>query len=151
MLCHVYARATRSVSIPAPVYCKFPERRARSLKNLLSDFGPFTDADIVCSRAKNHFDPNGNIDLSDTSTQASGSGGDPGLDAYRQAYRPPHGNQKAAMYFSVSKSFSSSVTATKTSGVPSSEISVARSSPDLPAFNFFNVIPRHQITEVMTL
>ena len=107
MLCHVYARATRSVSIPAPVYCKFPERRARSLKNLLSDFGPFTDADIVCSRAKNHFDPNGNIDLSDTSTQASGSGGDPGLDAYRQAYRPPHGNQKTAMYFSVSKSFSS--------------------------------------------
>lgn len=23
-LCHVYARATRSVSIPAPVYCEFP-------------------------------------------------------------------------------------------------------------------------------
>ena len=22
-LCHVYARATRSVSIPAPVYCEF--------------------------------------------------------------------------------------------------------------------------------
>ena len=23
-LCHVYAKATRSVSIPAPVYCTFP-------------------------------------------------------------------------------------------------------------------------------
>ena len=23
-LCHVYARCTRSVSIPAPVYCEYP-------------------------------------------------------------------------------------------------------------------------------
>ncbi|TFL04091.1 hypothetical protein BDV98DRAFT_563547, partial [Pterulicium gracile] len=34
-LCHVYARSTRSVSVPAPVYY----------------------ADIVCSRVKNHYDP----------------------------------------------------------------------------------------------
>ncbi|KAJ7904588.1 argonaute-like protein [Mycena olivaceomarginata] len=46
-LCHVYARSTRSVSIPAPVYY----------------------ADIVCSRAKNHYDPQGTVDFSDSATQ----------------------------------------------------------------------------------
>ena len=50
-LCHVYARSTRSVSIPAPVYCEpqlpsFPYSLPLTLRYL--------DADIVCSRAKNH-------------------------------------------------------------------------------------------------
>jgi eukaryotic translation initiation factor 2C len=76
-LCHVYARATRSVSIPAPVYY----------------------ADIVCSRAKNHYDPTGNLDLSDTSTQASGAGPG-GLEAYKLGYKPLHPNQRILMYFS---------------------------------------------------
>ncbi|CAK5279472.1 unnamed protein product [Mycena citricolor] len=40
-LCHVYAKATRSVSIPAPVYY----------------------ADLVCGRAKFHFDPNAGVDF----------------------------------------------------------------------------------------
>ncbi|KAF8891134.1 Piwi domain-containing protein [Gymnopilus junonius] len=78
-LCHVYARATRSVSIPAPVYY----------------------ADIVCSRAKNHFDPNGNLGLSDTSTQATGEAGG-NLEAFKQAYKPLHANQRTLMYFSLS-------------------------------------------------
>src|SRR5271168_5427247 len=50
-LCHVYARSTRSVSIPAPVYY----------------------ADIVCSRAKNHYDPSfrDDMEFSDSATQDS--------------------------------------------------------------------------------
>ncbi|KAJ7632790.1 Piwi domain-containing protein [Roridomyces roridus] len=40
-LCHIYAKATRSISIPAPVYY----------------------ADLVCSRAKFHLDPDEYIDL----------------------------------------------------------------------------------------
>ncbi|PPQ91938.1 hypothetical protein CVT25_000981 [Psilocybe cyanescens] len=65
-LCHVYARSTRSVSIPAPVYY----------------------ADIVCSRAKNHFDPQGPLRLSDAGSQVSGASGDPndgkGSPAWKQ-------------------------------------------------------------------
>jgi len=76
-LCHVYARATRSVSIPAPVYY----------------------ADIVCSRAKNHFDPRGNLNLSDTGTEASGAGPG-GIEAYKLGYKPLHANQRTLMYFS---------------------------------------------------
>ncbi|KAJ6500901.1 argonaute-like protein [Mycena sanguinolenta] len=72
-LCHVYARSTRSVSIPAPVYY----------------------ADIVCSRAKNHFDP---------FTQQSDSGAtetSETLEAFKNAYLPLHAGQKLRMYFSV--------------------------------------------------
>jgi len=76
-LCHVYARSTRSVSIPAPVYY----------------------ADIVCSRAKNHFDPRGSLHISDTSTQASGSGPG-GIEAYIAGFKPLHVNQQKLMYFS---------------------------------------------------
>ncbi|KAI6043152.1 argonaute-like protein [Pisolithus marmoratus] len=45
-LCHVYMRSTHSVSIPAPVY--YP--------------------DIICSQAKNHYDPQAGINLSDMAT-----------------------------------------------------------------------------------
>lgn len=46
-LCHVYAKATRSVSIPAPVYCEF---RLNSYVKLKSDLFIFLDADVsvVC-------------------------------------------------------------------------------------------------------
>ncbi|KAF8579319.1 argonaute-like protein [Ramaria rubella] len=74
-LCHVYARSTRSVSIPAPVYY----------------------ADIVCSRAKNHFDPQGNIEL-DSQTVSDGQG--PGVEAYKSAYKQPHPTTQLSMYFS---------------------------------------------------
>lgn len=76
-LCYVYARATRSVSIPAPVYY----------------------ADIVCSRSKNHFDPQGHLGSSDSSTQASGSA-PVGIEAYKAGYKPLHVNQRRLMYFS---------------------------------------------------
>ncbi|KAF8173272.1 argonaute-like protein [Pholiota molesta] len=76
-LCHCYAPATRSVSIPAPVYY----------------------ADRVCSRAKNHFSPNEPLGLSDAGTQASGQS-QIGLEAYKEAYKPLHQNQRLLMYFS---------------------------------------------------
>ncbi|KAG8946516.1 hypothetical protein FRC00_009540, partial [Tulasnella sp. 408] len=40
-LCHIYARSTRSVSLPAPVYY----------------------AHLVCSRANHRYDPKGNFSL----------------------------------------------------------------------------------------
>lgn len=78
-LCHVYARATRSVSIPAPVYY----------------------ADIVCARAKTHYDP-GSVAFSDTATQMSGQGGTDleRFRAYKDNFRPLSGYAQSNMYFS---------------------------------------------------
>ncbi|KAF8165769.1 argonaute-like protein [Crassisporium funariophilum] len=73
-LTHVYARATRSVSIPAPVYY----------------------ADIVCARAKNHYAPG--IDLSESATQSSSQAGNQ-LEAYKQGYLPLNPKQSGLMYF----------------------------------------------------
>lgn len=75
-LCHVYARATTSVSIPAPVYY----------------------ADIVCSRAKHHYAPGGDLDFSETATQAS-SHAESQLEIYRAGYKPLHAKQTRLMYF----------------------------------------------------
>ncbi|GBE81911.1 hypothetical protein SCP_0402850 [Sparassis crispa] len=49
VLCHVYASATRSVSIPAPVYY----------------------ADRVCARAAYHFDPATDLHLDDETLTSS--------------------------------------------------------------------------------
>ncbi|KAF8974495.1 argonaute-like protein [Flammula alnicola] len=80
-LCHVYARSTRSVSIPAPVYY----------------------ADIVCSRAKNHFDPNEQWDLIGTDDGASvdTNRAADALDKFQRGFKPLHAAQKTLMYFSV--------------------------------------------------
>jgi len=80
-LCHVYARSTRSVSIPAPVYY----------------------ADIVCARAKNHFDPQAGVELSEDNTPS-----DPDkmklsaktLSYFQKAFKPLAGNAQRRMYFS---------------------------------------------------
>jgi eukaryotic translation initiation factor 2C len=77
-LCHVYARSTRSVSIPAPVYY----------------------ADIVCSRAKNHYDPQGTVDFSDSATQADTAQAEGTMEAYRRGFKPLHANMAPLMYFS---------------------------------------------------
>ncbi|KAG7449147.1 argonaute-like protein, partial [Guyanagaster necrorhizus] len=74
-LCHVYARSTRSVSIPAPVYY----------------------ADIVCSRAKNHYDPSGSVDYSES---GDGSKADESLEAFKCGFKPLHASQSKLMYFS---------------------------------------------------
>lgn len=102
-LCHVYARATRSVSIPAPVYCK-----NGFIKQIYSDGLISTlDADIVCSRARNHFDPSehwGALDSEDTGS-GDASGDKPMFDTlelFQKGFKPVHKNQKTVMYFSVS-------------------------------------------------
>lgn len=77
-LCHVYARSTRSVSIPAPVYY----------------------ADIVCSRAKNHYDPQGTVDFSDSATQVDDAQASSSLEAFRRGFKPLHQSQSTLMYFS---------------------------------------------------
>jgi eukaryotic translation initiation factor 2C len=77
-LCHVYARATRSVSIPAPVYY----------------------ADIVCARSKHHFDPQLGLDLANMSETATNTTeAATNLEKFRQAFKPTHERQKQLMYF----------------------------------------------------
>ncbi|KAG8742665.1 hypothetical protein FRC10_001148 [Ceratobasidium sp. 414] len=75
-LCHVYARATRSVSIPPPVYY----------------------ADIVCGRAKHHLPAGAEYDLSDSMTIASTDAEDT-LNRIRAAYKPTHPSLEKNMYF----------------------------------------------------
>ncbi|CAE6418353.1 unnamed protein product [Rhizoctonia solani] len=76
-LCHVYARATRSVSIPAPVYY----------------------ADIVCERAKNHYDPSfGYASVDDTETVASGATG-AAVQRFKENFKKTHDGQRYKMYF----------------------------------------------------
>ncbi|KAG8935247.1 hypothetical protein FRC02_008382 [Tulasnella sp. 418] len=81
-LCHVYARSTRSVSIPAPVYY----------------------ADIVCARAVTHYDPAKQAKMGssegDGATTASGSSGHPTLDQYIQHFKPLNKRMEEFMYFS---------------------------------------------------
>ncbi|KAH0839868.1 argonaute-like protein [Lanmaoa asiatica] len=93
-LCHVYARSTRSVSIPAPVYCTFLTTSFQMLAHL------GLDADIVCSRAKNHYDPQGAVDFSDSATQVDTSQAEGALEAFRRGFRPLHANMASLMYFS---------------------------------------------------
>ncbi|KAI5124360.1 hypothetical protein M0805_008966 [Coniferiporia weirii] len=71
VLCHTYARATRSVSIPAPCYY----------------------ADIVCARADYHFEPSLNYD-DDLS-----SGGEFDLERWKRGFGSLHKNQLRNMYF----------------------------------------------------
>ncbi len=57
-----------------------------------------TDADIVCSRAKNHYAPDSNLnpDESDTHTGAGSSQ----LERFRTQFKELHPNMKKVMYFS---------------------------------------------------
>ncbi|KAJ7628809.1 argonaute-like protein [Roridomyces roridus] len=74
-LCHVYAAATRSVSIPAPVYY----------------------AHVVCDRLKLHFDPA----TSGSSEADSGSVDEADvLAAFKRDWKPVHPNQAKKMWFS---------------------------------------------------
>ncbi|GJE88333.1 protein argonaute [Phanerochaete sordida] len=79
-LCHVYARSTRSVSIPAPVYY----------------------ADIVCERAWNHYNPDLNITNASDAFSTTGSNAEPGdtLQRYQANFQRLHQNMQFNMYFS---------------------------------------------------
>ncbi|EIN05853.1 Piwi-domain-containing protein [Punctularia strigosozonata HHB-11173 SS5] len=72
-LCYVYARATRSVSLPAPVYY----------------------ADLVCGRAEFHFDRNLNYE---TDTVASGEG-EFDLKRWKDGFHGPKSKQSVQFYF----------------------------------------------------
>lgn len=78
-LCHVYAKATRSVSIPAPVYY----------------------ADRVCGRDAFHFAPEVEESLraSDAGSTASGSTAPFNLKVWKDAWKPRHGRLDGNMYF----------------------------------------------------
>lgn len=58
------------------------------------------DADIVCSRAKNHYDPQGTVDFSDSATQADTTQAEGILEAYKRGFKPLHANMASLMYFS---------------------------------------------------
>jgi len=73
-LCHVYQRATRAVSIPAPVYY----------------------ADIVCARADFHFNPTYNFMSEDTSSSGEGEFN---LEHWKAGWRGINPSQKHFMYF----------------------------------------------------
>jgi len=73
-LCHVYAKATRSVSIPAPVYY----------------------ADLVCARAKFYFSED--LKYADTNMTAS-TDDDFNLDRWQEGYSQIHKKIMRAMYF----------------------------------------------------
>ncbi|KAJ6448668.1 Piwi domain-containing protein [Mycena vitilis] len=73
-LCHVYARATCSVSIPAPVYY----------------------ADLACARSQFHFDPDASITLEDSAT---GGQDEFKLDPWVKAYNAINERVKGSMYF----------------------------------------------------
>ncbi|TFK64153.1 argonaute-like protein [Pluteus cervinus] len=72
-LCHVYARATRSVSIPAPVYY----------------------ADLVCGRAGTHYDPEWDSERGTHTTDPNAT-----LERHRENFKPLHAQQGTKMYFS---------------------------------------------------
>ncbi|KAK7031291.1 hypothetical protein VNI00_013545 [Paramarasmius palmivorus] len=75
-LCHVFARATKSVSIPAPV----------------------AYADLVCARARNHY----RNDLQSEVGTQTGSSSE--LERMRADFRPVHRNQERRTFFTVSGS-----------------------------------------------
>ncbi|KAK7444774.1 hypothetical protein VKT23_015091 [Stygiomarasmius scandens] len=78
-LCYVYARSTRSVSIPAPVYY----------------------ADRVCARARIHFDPNKSLlsDISSVSYESEDEERAAILEIYKKEMKPIHSAQSQRMFF----------------------------------------------------
>ncbi|KAJ6488611.1 argonaute-like protein [Mycena vitilis] len=74
-LCHVYAKATRSVSIPAPVYY----------------------ADLACARGKFHVDPSLDMDIAGSTT--SGGQSEFNLTPWTDAFQKTHPNVQGSMFF----------------------------------------------------
>lgn len=63
----------------------------------------FSDADIVCARAKIHFEPGSSLEMSETGTLDSGRI-QTTLQQNKAAFKPLHPTQSRLMYFSVSAS-----------------------------------------------
>ncbi|TFK39399.1 argonaute-like protein [Crucibulum laeve] len=77
-LCHVYSKATRSVSIPAPVYY----------------------ADAACDRGKFHFDPDGrDLRFDDSSSVRSGEAPAFDIQPWRNTFKHVNLQLRNSMYF----------------------------------------------------
>ncbi|KAK1235216.1 hypothetical protein PQX77_001568, partial [Marasmius sp. AFHP31] len=74
-LCHVFARSTRTISVPAPV----------------------AHADIVCSRAPNHY--RSNISMSDVESTKTGGSHNSTLEQLKAEYKPVHPNHQRRTFF----------------------------------------------------
>lgn len=99
-LCHVYARSTRSVSIPAPVYCKSSCTDFVFLHSVGRSSIVALDADIVCSRARNHYAPDTSLDFTDDTTSIVGSDAGRQLELFKAGFKPLHPSMQRVMYFS---------------------------------------------------
>lgn len=98
-LCHVYARSTRSVSIPAPVYCECclcVDRCVRRVAHPPCD----ADADIVCARAKNHYDPDGHLDFEGSGGSLSEDQKAKDLAVFKAGFKTLNPTMRKVMYFS---------------------------------------------------
>ncbi len=69
------------------------------LHDLLRLIGFTLDADIVCSRAKHHYDPQQGLDLSMSETMTNTTEAVTTLEKFRTAFRPTHERMKKLMYF----------------------------------------------------
>lgn len=56
------------------------------------------DADIVCSRAKNHYSPNFNLEYSDDVTNTASESEQ--LKQFQDGFQPLHDKMRNFMYFS---------------------------------------------------
>ncbi|KAF8436955.1 Piwi domain-containing protein [Boletus edulis BED1] len=74
-LCHAYARATRSVSIPAPVYY----------------------ADLVCGRANFHFAPE--LKYDDSSASVTSDKSHFNIERWRSGFQGAHSNMSKKMFY----------------------------------------------------
>ena len=100
-LCHVYARSTRSVSIPAPVYCECSEP-VPQVSAPIYEILVFVDADSVCARAKLHYDPasSDQMDLTDSASQLDSQEALRQLEQFRAGFKPLNQKMRRRMYFS---------------------------------------------------
>ena len=58
------------------------------------------DADIVCSRAKNHYDPEGNMDFEGSGATLDDAQKKSQLESFRAAFKPLNASMRKVMYFS---------------------------------------------------
>ena len=60
-----------------------------------------TDADIVCARAKNHYDPSGSqADLSESATRLDSTDAQRQLEAFKANFKPLNDRTRRVMDFS---------------------------------------------------
>ncbi|KAI6046667.1 hypothetical protein EDC04DRAFT_2557495, partial [Pisolithus marmoratus] len=57
-------------------------------------------ADIICSQAKNHYDPQAEIDLSHMAMYTDTTRAESALEAYKRNFKPLHTNMTTLMCFS---------------------------------------------------